>query len=77
MADPSPKVKRSLARYLAALVARLEVERGQSSEGNREAFEDAFEASLLALSDDELGELENLAGLLAAGLAVGSVAARA
>jgi hypothetical protein len=79
MVEYSPKVSRSLARYLVALVALLEAKRGVVSETERALKLAEFDGALAALSAAERAELEQLAGSLAATLAVASApkAARA
>jgi hypothetical protein len=69
MGDGSPKVARALARYLVALVARLESERGALSNNASDSSEAAFERALELLSRSERAELEAEAAALAAALA--------
>jgi hypothetical protein len=73
MADISPKVARTLARFLAVLVARLEAECRRDSD-RRSSPDVAFENALLALTDEERHELMQLTASLAATLAVASAA---
>lgn len=70
--EHSPKVSRALARYLVALVALLESKRGVTSDNEQVSKLEEFNTALLALSATERAELEQLAGSLAATLAVAS-----
>lgn len=74
MDEQSPKVARTLARYLVALVAQLEAERGQLSDAERAVRVQGFDRALEGLTRDERDELEALAASLAASLAVASAA---
>jgi hypothetical protein len=68
MGDGSPKVARVLARYLVALVAQLEAQRGAVTEEERSQREAAWSAALRGLTASERDELERVAGALAGGL---------
>jgi hypothetical protein len=74
MAPQSPKVARTLARYLVALVAQLEAERGQLSDADRAVRAQGFDRALEGLTGEERAELEVLASSIAASLAVSSLA---
>ena len=70
MADISPKVARTLARYLVVLVARLENDRGAVANAQCGLREAAWNAALSGLTDDERYELEWAARATAIALVV-------